>query len=146
MTVTEPNAPISGQEVIADVDAGNGGLRETAGRAPVVAPNDSPSRTGMDDVSAQAQFTAEDLLLAVDRESLGLAEPPAAMVAPERRLDFRVASGRYRSAPAFYTLEMRVDVDGRRPLRKISGDYYQTSGATTSYYGSRAARAGAPAH
>jgi hypothetical protein len=45
-------------------------------------------------------------------------------------------SGRYRSPRAVWQLVLRVDVDGRRPMRRISGDYYHISGATVSYHGS----------
>lgn len=45
-------------------------------------------------------------------------------------------SGRYRSAGAATQLELRVDVDGPRPMKRISGDFFETSGATTSYVGS----------
>lgn len=45
-------------------------------------------------------------------------------------------SGRYRSQGAGYQLELRVDVDGKRPMNSVSGDYYQVSGSTTTYFGS----------
>jgi hypothetical protein len=48
----------------------------------------------------------------------------------------RAASGRYRSPAAGFQMELRVDVDGRRPLMKVSGDYYSISGGTTTYFGS----------
>ena len=48
----------------------------------------------------------------------------------------RLVSGRYRSPRRSWQLELRVDVDGRRPMRKMSGDYFRISGRTTSYYGS----------
>lgn len=51
-------------------------------------------------------------------------------------LPLRAVSGRYRSPSAGYQLELRVDVDGRRPMNRISGDFYQISGATTTYFGS----------
>nr|WP_042180602.1 hypothetical protein [Kibdelosporangium sp. MJ126-NF4]CEL14472.1 hypothetical protein [Kibdelosporangium sp. MJ126-NF4]CTQ88837.1 hypothetical protein [Kibdelosporangium sp. MJ126-NF4] len=57
--------------------------------------------------------------------------PPAPIPLP-----VRAASGRYRSQPVGYQLELRVDVDGRHPLGKLSGDYYALSGATVSYFGS----------
>ncbi|MER5832642.1 hypothetical protein ABT116_17755 [Streptomyces sp. NPDC002130] len=47
-----------------------------------------------------------------------------------------VVSGRYSSAGGGTQLELRVDVDGPRPLMRISGDFFQTSGATTNYVGS----------
>lgn len=47
----------------------------------------------------------------------------------------RKVSGRYRSAGGVQ-LELRVDVDARRPLRRVSGDFYVQSGATLNYFGS----------
>ncbi|MGK5632035.1 hypothetical protein [Streptomyces sp. URMC 123] len=44
--------------------------------------------------------------------------------------------GRYRGAGAGFELELRVDIDGSRPLHKLSGDVFATSGATTGYFGS----------
>jgi hypothetical protein len=48
----------------------------------------------------------------------------------------RPVSGRYLSQNAVWRLELRVDVDGRRPMRRVSGDFYRVSGATTTYFGS----------
>jgi len=48
----------------------------------------------------------------------------------------RPVSGRYRSGGFGFQLELRVDVDGKRPMRKVSGDFYQVSGSTVSYFGS----------
>jgi hypothetical protein len=50
--------------------------------------------------------------------------------------EMHTVSGRYRSARAGYQLVLRVDVDGRRPMRRVSGDFYDTTGATVSYFGS----------
>ena len=48
----------------------------------------------------------------------------------------RAVSGRYRSAGHRFQLELRVDVDGARPTMHVSGDFYSTSGATTTYHSS----------
>ena len=45
-------------------------------------------------------------------------------------------SGRYRSAGTGFQVELRVDVDGVRPTKRASADYYSVNGATTSYFGS----------
>jgi hypothetical protein len=48
-----------------------------------------------------------------------------------------VVSGRYRSAwQSNWQLELRVDVDGWWPTQLLSGDFFQASGATVSYFGS----------
>lgn len=48
----------------------------------------------------------------------------------------RTVSGRYTNAPRPWKLELRIDVDGHRPMKRVSGDYFYVSGATTSYFGS----------
>lgn len=48
----------------------------------------------------------------------------------------RAVSGAYRSTGTSYQLELRVDVDGRRPMGRVSGDFFMVSGATSSYFGS----------
>ena len=48
----------------------------------------------------------------------------------------RLVSGRYLSTRTVWRLELRIDVDGRRPMRKVSGDYYRVSGRTVTYFGS----------
>jgi hypothetical protein len=49
----------------------------------------------------------------------------------------RTTCGHYRSpsTPGFQ-LELRVDVDGPHPLRKLSGDFFSMAGATINYFGS----------
>lgn len=66
-------------------------------------------------------------------------EPTAAEVAAEDiagAVRKRRVSGRYRSCRRSWELELRVDVDGSRPMRRVSGDFYNASGATVSYFGS----------
>ena len=48
----------------------------------------------------------------------------------------RAVSGRYGATSAGWRLELRVDVDGSRPLRRVSGDYYRVTGGTVSFFGS----------
>ncbi len=48
----------------------------------------------------------------------------------------RYVSGRYRSCGGNWELVLRVDVDGNRPMRRVSGDYYTVSGRTKRYFGS----------
>jgi hypothetical protein len=55
---------------------------------------------------------------------------------PPIALAKRRVHGRYRSAGSGFQLELRVDVDGVRPTKRVSGDFFQTSGATTTYFGS----------
>lgn len=60
---------------------------------------------------------------------------PAVSVTPIKRLRRRV-SGRYRSSGTGFQLELRVDVDGSRPTNRFSGDFFSTSGSTSTYAGS----------
>ena len=43
---------------------------------------------------------------------------------------------RYRGTLGAFQLELRVDVDRTRPMKRLSGDFYQVSGGTTTYSGS----------
>ena len=45
-------------------------------------------------------------------------------------------SGRYQGYRTQFQLELRVDVDGKRPMYRLSGDFYQISGGTIFYFGS----------
>ncbi|MDX6717789.1 MAG: hypothetical protein QOJ63_43 [Solirubrobacteraceae bacterium] len=45
-------------------------------------------------------------------------------------------SGRYRGRRGDYEVELRVDVDGVRPMHRISADYFRLQGAKTAYIGS----------
>lgn len=48
----------------------------------------------------------------------------------------RMVSGRYLGTTPGWRLELRTDVDGARPMKRVSGDYYQITGGTVSYFGS----------
>jgi hypothetical protein len=58
-------------------------------------------------------------------------QPIGPITLPKRRV-----SGRYRNTGIGFQLELRVDVDGSQPMNRLSGDFFQTSGATTTYFGS----------
>jgi hypothetical protein len=60
-------------------------------------------------------------------------QPPISTSSIRRR---RPVSGRYRSKTASWELELRIDVDRIRPMMKVSGDLYNVSGSTVSYFGS----------
>lgn len=62
------------------------------------------------------------------------ATAPAA--APPVLLPKRPVSGRYRGRLGSFELELRVDVDRFRPQKRVSGDFFQTVGATKTYFGS----------
>ncbi len=58
--------------------------------------------------------------------------PESFRIRPGRKL----LSGRYTGKKGNYRLTLRVDIDGKRPMKRISGDFFKTSGLTVSYYGS----------
>ncbi len=45
-------------------------------------------------------------------------------------------SGTYVGHSTSFNLYLRIDIDGFRPLNKVSGDFYQTDGNTEIYFGS----------
>lgn len=64
------------------------------------------------------------------------AATPAALPLPIIPILKRPVSGRYRGTLGAFQLELRVDVDRTRPLKRVSGDFNQVSGGTTAYFGS----------
>jgi hypothetical protein len=66
--------------------------------------------------------------------------PEEAMNKSEASLASAIAkntvSGRYQGYRPSFQLELRVDVDGNRPMNRLSGDFYQISGGTVFYFGS----------
>jgi hypothetical protein len=70
---------------------------------------------------------------AVTEDFTSVVAVPKLPIAPVLK---RRVSGRYRNCSQFWELELRVDVDGFRPMKRVSGDFYSTSGSTVSYFGS----------
>ncbi|WP_162788762.1 hypothetical protein [Amycolatopsis albispora] len=64
------------------------------------------------------------------------AAPPVPIPIPPIVIRKRLVRGRYRSTSGSWQLALRVDVDGNRPTRRVSGDFFTVSGATTTYFGS----------
>ena len=100
-----------------------------------------------DDTTAFEQAAAEtsDPTQAETYDTSTSAEKPVLPVQPVRPvlpvkpilpLLMRPVSGRYRGTLGAFQLELRVDVDRTRPMKRLSGDLYQTSGGTTKYFGS----------
>lgn len=48
----------------------------------------------------------------------------------------QLVSGTYRGTDATMQLELRVDLDGTRPMKRISGDLFKVSGGTVTYFAS----------
>jgi hypothetical protein len=128
MTAVEPNAPVVGDDVEASPEPG--AIPE---QAAVPSSSDPSAATSVDEIDPSA-LTVDRILEA--RGRVTEAEPPVVPQVPLPPLPFRLASGRYRSPAVGFQLELRIDTDGRRPLHKISGDYFTASGGTTAYFGS----------
>ena len=94
--------------------------------------------TSVEDMAALAALEAGagDPTQTGARAGTTLPTPAAAPTPPTIPLPLRPVSGRYRGAAGSFQLELRVDVDRTRPMRRLSGDFYQTSGGTTTYVGS----------
>lgn len=161
MTITEPNAAPAGPELPVDLDVGaeamgqlasQGGehatdLAASGGGAGAAASAADPSAPAMstaliDAPSAGAYAPADGAVPQMGNGATALragavAAPPSPTPVPlPIPIPLRPASGRYRSLPIGFQLELRVDIDRHRPLRRLSGDYYSVSGATISYFGS----------
>lgn len=101
-----------------------------------------------DDAPVSVEQVAQDLELLLDEvtpsapaadakampEATGLAIGAPTPIVPT--VVRRLVSGRYEGTLGSFTLELRVDVDGRRPLRRVSGDFFRRTGTTTTYAGS----------
>jgi hypothetical protein len=71
-----------------------------------------------------------------DAQAAAVPIPGPSPIPPPLPLPLRPVSGRYRSGAIPFELELRVDVDRTRPMRRVSGDFFQTIGGTKSYFGS----------
>ncbi|RZU32635.1 hypothetical protein [Blastococcus saxobsidens] len=139
MTVVEPNAA----PMTAD---GDGTMPALPGDAAMVE-DDAMTRSGADTVAdpgAAAGNGGGGVGTAVEdwlagQTPTGARIPITPIPIPDRPVlpvRMRQVSGCYRSPAGGFQLELRVDVDGRRPLKKLSGDYFSASGATLGYFGS----------
>lgn len=94
--------------------------------------NCSPPHSGRKDESRFWTVDEVARLAAGESESADTADtnpsPPV--------VDRQAISGTYRGSSATEQLDLRVDLDGDRPLRQVSGDLYTISGGTVTYFGS----------
>ena len=109
----------------------------------------------IDEESSYGEMAVDEMAALAEAE-VGVGEPTQAgegevATAPEeaRALPVRPAvpsipvipvaspvSGHYRGTLGAFQLELRLDVDRIRPMKRVSGDFYQVSGGTTNYFGS----------
>lgn len=94
----------------------------------------------LDDLAAMQSMEMESQLLhdeQATRSSSAADEAAAtAAISATPSLAKKAVSGRYRGRLGAFEVELRVDVDRFRPLRKVSADFYQISGSTKTYLGS----------
>ena len=107
-------------------------------------------------------FSADDEVASLENGDLGIGEPTtmpgiarAGMVAfeapPEApqapslpiprapqaaAVTRKAVSGSYGGVLGAFQVELRVDIDRTRPMRRLSGDFYQTTGRTVAHVGS----------
>jgi hypothetical protein len=80
----------------------------------------------VDEVAQFDEFRNEEAAA----EATATAASPLATVARQR------VSGTYRGGASSLQIELRVDVDGVHPLKRVSGDLYKVAGGTVTYFGS----------
>jgi hypothetical protein len=73
---------------------------------------------------------------AVEEEVEAPAAAPPVPAIPPIVLRKRLVRGRYRTRTDAWLIELRVDVDGAPTTRRVSADFFSTSGGTTTYFGS----------
>jgi hypothetical protein len=87
----------------------------------------------IDEIGAAQQSVSED-----DATAAGANPPGPILPIPGGPIPLvkRAVSGRYRGASGSFQIELRVDVDRTRPMNRVSADFFQVSGGTTTYTGS----------
>jgi len=105
---------------------------------PTVVPKAAASITelGAAELLEISQEEVNGAVEALDSQQTAALEQPEVQPPPVTAPRKRRVRGRYRSAGIGWQLELRVDVDGSRPMNRVSGDFFSTSGATTTYFGS----------
>jgi hypothetical protein len=89
-----------------------------------------------EEAEAIAVEVADEPTAAGDLDDSALIGLGVRAAAPLPQIAKRRVRGRYRSVGTGFQVELRVDVDGPRPMKRVSADYYSVSGGTTTYFGS----------
>jgi hypothetical protein len=98
---------------------------------PAVTPPQITDHESLDERGIAGDGYASGMEAAV-APTVGPAPAPPPPIVPIKRL----VRGRYHSSGAGYQLELRVDVDGPRPMNRMSGDFFNVGGGTTTFFGS----------
>ena len=56
------------------------------------------------------------------------------MLGPNPVIRKNTVSGSYSVTSGVWKLDLRIDVDGRRPMGKVSGDFYSISGGYNNIF------------
>lgn len=144
----DPTSPITSDVIIAE---GEISVEDIAETQMLDATNGETTTNGKEATAAKVESVLAsptfipagrrktDSALAAPSAALPTA-PPAVPIAPAVILPpavlKRTVSGRYRGRTGSFELELRVDVDGKRPMKRVSGDFYRIAGATKTYHGS----------
>ena len=126
--LSDPTAVIE-QTPLTEIQLDDGGYANGAMETTTI----EPEPLGVDASHAGIDVVGDSIDLRIETSEIPTAAPlPSATPVAFSKRNVR---GRYRSTGTGWQLELRVDVDGVRPLRKISGDFFSTTGSTTSYFG-----------
>jgi hypothetical protein len=96
-------------------------------------PNSPPSVS----LSSNIDFSVEEVesILKYSKVEAGsVSEKKSAALQPS--IARNKISGLYSMTSGSLKLDLRIDIDGNRPMRMISGDYYNINGGTITYFGS----------
>lgn len=86
---------------------------------------------------AEREWSVDEIASMQSRSAMEMeTEPAGDGPVPGPAIPSRPVSGRYQGASGTSQLDLRVDVDGRKPTMRVSGDLFQSSGATVRYLGS----------
>lgn len=122
--LAEPNAAILPEPAPPSSKRSKSGSKDTE-------PDEIDTLLAMSDRFEEQPETAE-----VEESKRMEAGIPTALAPPIIPFPKNKVYGRYRAQSGVFELELRIDIDGPNALQKISGDYYQISGQTKSYFGS----------
>ena len=127
--LSDPTAVIE-QTPLTEIQLDDGGPSNSSIETTTI----EPESLGIDASHADIDVIGDSIDLRTETPEIPTAAPlPSATPVAFSKRNVR---GRYRSTGTGWQLELRVDIDGVRPLKKISGDFFSTTGSTTSYFGS----------
>jgi hypothetical protein len=134
MTAVDPTAsPVQAEPVTIDEPQTNGSATVHLEPPEADVLEDAEQLAGDDGVATAVTVDPSEVGDLDEAALIGLgAQAPPAAAAVRKRL----VRGRYRSTGTPTWVELRVDVDGQRPMKRVSADYYSVSGGTTTYAGS----------